>query len=120
MVNDRLLSKAPSDLRQLDADEFCAGYGTALRMQFLPNGYDGPEAPAIAKQEAKRRRLRFNDKDVIGEIVRVGSTKCQLLAAWGAPRSQNRSVGSWGEDIQHVYPSAYVYTRNGIVTSYQD
>ena len=119
-VNIRLLSKAPADLRALGMPEFCAGYGNAIRMQMLPNGYDGIEAPKIVRDEAKRRKLRFNDKEVIEQIVRIGMTRCQMLAAWGAPRDENRSVGSWGEDIQHIYPSAYVYTRNGIVTSYQN
>ncbi|MBE9509118.1 MAG: hypothetical protein IMY86_13860 [Chloroflexi bacterium] len=49
-----------------------------------------------------------------------------LLAAWGSPESINRTVGVWGEHRQYVYPTGrayhnkYVYTQDGIVTSYQD
>ena len=119
-VNNRLLAKAPADMRALNLEDFCTGYGNALRMLMLPNGYDGADAPKIVRDEAKRRKLRFNDQDVTGQYLKIGITRCQMLAAWGAPRDQIRSVGSWGENIQHVYPSSYVYTRNGIVTSYQN
>ena len=119
-VNRRLLSKAPEDMRNLSIDDFCAGYGNAIRMKLLPNGYDGDEAPRIMKEELKRRKIKLNETDAQKETIRIGITKCQLLASWGTPRDQNRSVGSWGVHIQHIYPGTYVYTKNGIVTSYQD
>jgi hypothetical protein len=119
-LNKRLLDEAPGALRAISLEDFCVGYGHAIRMQFLPNGYDGDEAPRLVRIEAKRRKLQLNDKDVTQEKIRIGMSRCQLLAGWGAPREQKRSVGSWGEDIQHIYPSAYVYTRNGVVKSWQD
>ena len=60
----------------------------------------------------------------MGTVV-IGMTECELLAARGAPSTVNRSVSSYGERKQYVYRSyagqtVYVYTRDGLVTSWQD
>ena len=119
-VNEGLLKKAPSALRELPLDEFCICYGNALRNQTLANGYDGPEAPGLVRQEAKRRKLRIVDTEAISEKIKIGITQCQMLASWGEPRDKNRSVGSWGVHIQYIYSGAYVYIKNGVVTGFQD
>jgi hypothetical protein len=118
--NQRLLEAAPAALQALSLEEFCSAYGYALRTQHMPNWYSGDEAPRLVRDEARRRKLRLNDKDVVQQRIRIGMNRCQLLAVWGDPTEQNRTVGSWGVNIQHVYPNAYVYTRNGVVTSWQD
>ena len=52
--------------------------------------------------------------------VRVGYSRCGLYMAMGKGR-QNKSVGTWGTHIQHIYRAAglYVYTRGDVVTSWQ-
>lgn len=119
-LNLRLLQEAPAALQRLSPSEFCVGYGHALRMSTLPNGYDGEQAQPLMRAEAKRRRLRMNDKEILAEQLRIGMTRCDLLAAQGEARRENRSVGSWGEDIQYIYSRMNVYTRNGRVVSWQD
>lgn len=73
-------------------------------------------------EEALKRKL-FNEQEINTIPTRrifIGMRQCALYATWGKPPRENRSVGSWGVNIQHVYGSSYVYTRNGVVTSYQN
>ena len=56
----------------------------------------------------------------------MGMNSCELIAAWGYPNDQNRSVNRLGTQTQWVYNyisgsgPTYVYTENQIVTSWQD
>ena len=56
-----------------------------------------------------------------GKVV-TGMNANELRGAWGAPSDANRTVSRWGTRTQHVYGDfgPYVYTRDGIVTSWQD
>ena len=124
-------------LRKKSKDKFCMAYGKVLRGEevneigesvdeevieigeLLP-AIDMQIAMKLAKAEALHRKLVFNDSLIRKEQVRIGMSECQLYAAWGLPSDQNRTVGSWGIHIQHIYGNAYVYTENGRVTSWQD
>ncbi len=103
------------ELRALSRDKFCAAFGNALRG-------DLKYAAAAAHTEANRRELSFNSHSIRSKEIRMGMSECELYASWGHPNSQNRTVGSWGVHIQHVYRDfrSYVYTENGRVTSWQD
>lgn len=52
----------------------------------------------------------------------IGMSEKALLLSRGKPARQNRTVRPDGVFIQHVYPSygLYVYTLDGVVTSWQD
>ena len=57
----------------------------------------------------------------------IGMTESALWAAWGETANKNRSVSKYGSRTQHVYGSyglfsspVYVYTENGVITSWQD
>ena len=52
--------------------------------------------------------------------IRTGMTDKQVLASWGNPETNNRSVGSWGVHEQWVYDKKYLYFENGLLTSFQD
>lgn len=78
-------------------------------------------------QEMQRRNLlTANELDLVkNKQIQRGMSLCAMYASWGVPYKENRSVGRWGTHIQHVYGShhssrAYVYTENGIVTSWQN
>jgi hypothetical protein len=52
----------------------------------------------------------------------IGMTQCAMYLVLGVPQTENKSVYSSGTHIQHIYVGyndMYIYTDNGIVTSYQ-
>jgi hypothetical protein len=102
-------------VRNEDTLELCVAYGQWLR------GEKPPEGDLIVGELA-RRRIVVNKKLVREEKLQLGMSTCELYASWGWPTTSNRSVGRWGEHVQHVYRSddTYVYTENGRVTSWQD
>ena len=53
--------------------------------------------------------------------VRIGMSAEAAEAAWGRPKSINRSTGSWGTTEQWVYGVGnYLYFRNGKLESFQN
>jgi hypothetical protein len=71
----------------------------------------------------ERGLLNKRDLDLIPrKSYGTGMSQCGMYIVLGKPESENKSVGSYGVHIQHVYrryPTKYVYTENGVVTSYQ-
>lgn len=113
--------KAKNTLKAMTKNEFCETYGMALRGGEVYDIGALPDIVKLVKKEATRRTLRFDDSLVRKEQIRMGISECQLYASWGMPEDQNRSVGSWGVHVQHVFGlSRYVYTENGKVTSWQN
>lgn len=96
------------------------GQERALRQRKVEDlCFDGTER-SIAEL---RRRGAFSHKEwtLIDENkFRIGSRAEVLACAWGRPKKINRSVGINGVHRQWVYPSAYVYTENGVITGWQD
>lgn len=119
-AQEDLIKKAPMALRKFSKDDFCVLVGQSLRDDYVFKVGPFKDGAAFVKLEATRRKLMFDSKLTRSEQIRIGISECQLYASWGYPGSQNRSVGSWGVHIQHVYGKIYVYTENGRVTSYQD
>lgn len=81
------------------------------------------------KDEITRRNLLTPEEWQLASErkLRRGMSQCAMYVSWGNPDRENRSVGSWGTHIQHVYHAGlryvsptYVYTQNGKVTSWQD
>ncbi len=111
------------EIKTMDTHQLCVVAGHVIRGESLgdnrPLSEDHTE---YVLKEAARRKLSFDRKLVKDEQIRLGITECQLYASWGLPTEQNRSVGPWGVNIQHVYryTRQYVYTTNGRVKSWQD
>lgn len=119
---ERLLRNAPAKFQEMRKEEFCDAFGKAIRGVWIDNIGASKEVIVMARTEATRRKLSFNQNLVRAEKVRIGITECELYASWGLPERQSRSVGSWGVHIQHIFglSGPYVYTQNGIVRSWQD
>jgi hypothetical protein len=115
-----LIKKAPALLKKYSAEDICTTYGEAIRGETIYKFEGVPNISKLVINEARRRNLVFNDSLVKKEHIKVGMTECQLYASWGFPSEQNRTVGSWGVHIQHVYDGNYAYTENGMVTSFQN
>lgn len=109
-------------VRKWDRDVFCYFYGKAVRGEEELNFMSAEETKKLAKKEAARRKLSFNDSLILDEKIKIGVSQCQMYAAWGEPKRESRSVGPWGVHIQHVYGDfgPFVYTENGRVKSFQD
>jgi hypothetical protein len=79
-------------------------------------------ASGLAGDELTRRKT-FTTNDlrlVMRREINLGMSQEALLCSWGEPDRRNRTVTVAGEHIQWIYGKSYVYTENGIVTSYQD
>ena len=77
--------------------------------------------PNIAKELRRRDDFSNIDADLIAKrSIAIGMAEKALLCSWGPPTDLNRSVGSWGVHKQYVYSGTYVYTENGVITSWQD
>lgn len=112
---------AKDRLKKMDKTDICALYGMAIRDHLFTNewlSFDGASQLIVA--EAKKRKIKLNNKLVKQGSIKLGNNLCQMYAAWGLPSDRNRSVGRYGEYIQHIYGETYVYTQNGIITSWQD
>lgn len=80
------------------------------------------------EDELRRRALIDPSEwgDVYNKKIRRGAGMCSMYAVMGQPSTENRSVGSWGTRIQHVYRSSsgysatYIYTVNGKIDAWQD
>lgn len=115
--------RLPTFLRSLDEVDLCVRYGELIRdgelrgFAYLAMGLATP-----MRREMQRRGLRANDADAKAESFRVGSTECTVYAALGDPDDVNRTVSASRVSKQLVYrnPRIYVYTVNGLVTSWQD
>ena len=121
-LTDTATKRAPSELRALDFSDFCVQYGLTLRGS-TPEAYSLVRKPLqLFDAESKRRRAGIDKNLVKSEQIQIGINQCTLYASWGYPKSQNRTVGSWGVHIQHVYGDfgPFVYTENGRVTSWQN
>ena len=115
------LDALPAALRAMPLGDFCMAYGEALRGEAVANLGALPGADRIVKQEAKRRKMRFVDAATMEKSVSIGQSECQMISALGYPTSANKTVGRWGTHVQHVYGRrVYIYTENGVVTSYQN
>lgn len=112
---------AKDRIRKMDKADICALYGKAIRGDAFTNqwlSFDG--AQQLIVSEAKKRKIKLNTALVKQGSIMLGNNLCQMYAAWGLPSDRNRSVGRYGEHIQHIYGGTYVYTENGVITSWQD
>ncbi len=111
---------AERTLKSATKNEVCVYYGKALRGYLKNQFLQFPNSESVVLAEAKRRNIKLDIASVKKGTIKIGMSECSMLAAWGEPESSNRSVGRWGVHTQHVYHSTYIYTENGIITSWQD
>lgn len=114
---------SPQSMSSIDDRRLCRSYGVYAASPFF-------SALATAhKDEINRRKLiSENEWDLArSKKITLGMGLCAMYASWGAPDRENRTVGSYGDSIQHVYnrgykyiKPSYVYTQNGKVRSWQD
>lgn len=83
------------------------------------------EAVVQLENELLRRGISEDELALMRDgRIRVGMSVAGLYGAWGRPTEENRTVSQYGVHIQHVYESghrrSYVYTDDGVVTSWQD
>ena len=72
--------------------------------------------------EIYKRKL-INDDSlayIFKKSLRIGANECEIYAAFGFPDDINRSVNLNHVHKQFVYGRNYIYTDDGIVTSWQD
>lgn len=121
LEKEKYISELPTHLKEMHEFEFCIVYGDHLRQENEKYDHEAKVVSAYNK-ELKRRKLTLNNTLINKQSIKLGVSECQLYASWGFPNDQNKSVGSWGVHIQHVYKRSetYVYTENGKVTSWQD
>ena len=108
-----------NNLKNEDSLRLCAAYGHMYTTQ--------SQKEKIADELNRRNAITSKEWYLINaNKISIGMSRCALYASWGAPWKTNKSVGGWGEHIQHVYgmpsqysSSNYVYTRNGRVSSWQ-
>lgn len=114
---------SPEYLAASNDRDVCERYGAFSRNPMFN------ELTGQYKAEMERRSLLSEHEKqlVFKKQIQRGMGLCALYASWGKPDRENRSVGSWGVHIQHVYNAGlryirptYVYTENGRVTSWQD
>lgn len=101
----------------------CAAWGVEARKK-------GTTRRRLALQYFLDEQKYINNLDlasVHGKVPEIGMTTCGAFAVLGLPDSVNRSKGSYGLHIQHVWSDrrVYVYTRsknndeNALVSSVQ-
>lgn len=105
----------------LTETELCKSFGAHTELGWRES------AEAMRVEIVHRNLIPEPEWEIVrGHKIRVGMTKCAMYASWGRPDRENRTVSAGGESIQHVYRASrysrgqYVYTRNGVVTSFQD
>ncbi|MDZ4136681.1 MAG: hypothetical protein U1D06_13985 [Paracoccaceae bacterium] len=109
----------PSDaaLRKASNVELCQTYARAK----------SPYAPAwqaAARNELIRRGAvtKQDQADWSKGLVRIGMAEHIAVCSWGPYVDVNSTTGSWGTHRQYVIGQfgPYVYTENGVVTSFQN
>ena len=114
------LRSIPGIVKAMGNPEICAALGQVFRQEEIENlGSEAVMYKAI-RTEATSRKLTVNIGLTTLKKIRIGGSRCQVYASWGLPTNENRTVTAFSEDIQHVYGSTYVYTKNGTVTAFQD
>ena len=121
-IENERLSTAPGYLRTLPTIDLCEAYGRAVRGEFINQLGNTEAMQKLVKAEAKRRKLKFDDRSVKDEEISLHINECALVAVWGKANRKNTYVNSNSVHVQHVYGTygPYITTVNGIVVSWQN
>ena len=110
---------SPEKAASWDTQMLCDTLSISRKFTTLENN---PNAGMIIDELNNRELFSQDEMDSIIEgSLYIGMSQSAMYCAWGLPQDQNTSTGSWGIHVQHVYEgSAYVYTENGVVNSWQN
>lgn len=82
---------------------------------------------ATEKAELQKRKNylykkygKTNGDKILSGTIWLGMSNTMAEESIGRPKSNNRTVGSWGVHEQWVYNDIYLYFENGKLTSWQD
>lgn len=70
--------------------------------------------------ELNRRGAKYDPWSIKNSSIKINGFECDIFAAYGLPLKYNRHVTARGTRVQFVYENQYIYTDNGIITSWQD
>ena len=74
----------------------------------------------IVVAELKRRHEKINMPSAKKGLIRVGDTRCHLLAAWGKAYQAHWTETRTGSSAQYVFSGSYVYIENDRIVAIQD
>ena len=108
----QIVRMSPEDIRQVSMAELCFSYR-----------YHQTET--IANELMSRGIPRQDLRLIANQQLRVGMSEKAGVCSWGRPTSVNTTTSAGGRNKQFVYrpskrPAKYLYTRNGVVTSWLD
>lgn len=114
---------SPKQITAMSNLSLCQAYQNARKI-----GHLAGDGGANHLQEIQRRKLLSdNELDLVkNKQIQRGMSTCALYASWGSPDRENSTVSARGTLIQHIYgwrrgaSRSYVYTENGLVTSWQN
>lgn len=70
--------------------------------------------------ELNRRGTKYDELSIRNKQIKINGFECDIFAAFGLPKRYNRTVNARGTSIQFVYDNSYIYTDNGVITSWSD
>ncbi len=108
----------PEYFYNLKNDALCVKAGKIYR------GTKNQESDVFKNMEAEINKRKLIDPEhlqwIFKKTLNLGANECEILASLGLPDNINRSVNANNISKQFVYGNIYIYTENGIVTSWQD
>lgn len=100
----------PENMAKIETYKACINAGKELRLKNKTNWVD----------ELTKRGEKFNIESIKDKTINIGGFECDIFASYGRPHRYNRTVNSSGTNVQFVYDGLYIYTKNGVITSWQD
>jgi len=100
----------PENLAQLKEHEVCIKAGK----------YSNNDGFKNILLDLKRRGTKYDEISIRNKQIKINGYECDIFAAYGLPERYNRRVSASGTSIQFVYNRTYIYTDNGIITSWSD
>lgn len=104
-------------IRRADNVKLCQTYSQA-KSPYLPDWQK-----AVRDELSRRGAVSKRDgADWQKGLVRIGMAEHIAVCSWGPYVDVNTTTGSWGVDKQYLFGlfGPYVYTRNGVVTAFQN
>lgn len=100
----------PENLALLKEHEVCIKAGK----------YSAHEGFSNIISDLKRRGTKYDETSIRNKQIKINGYECDVFSAYGLPERYNRRVSAAGTSIQFVYKRTYIYTDNGIITSWSD
>lgn len=72
------------------------------------------------RDEIDRRNIKYSINALKNKELQIGGYECDIFLAYGLPIKANRHVNQYGTRVQFVYNRIYIYTENGLISSWSD